>query len=89
MLPPMPWRVGPQPSQRPWRREVVERVAHLADVDDVEREVVEVAVALVDQRHHVVVAVDVEPDAAVAEVVGDGHAQLARVEVGLLGDRAR
>ena len=43
--------------------EVVEHVAHLPDVDRVEREVVEVRVAEVDERHHVVVGVDVEPDA--------------------------
>jgi hypothetical protein len=35
--------------------EVVEGVAHLADVDDVEGQVVEVGVALVDERHDVVV----------------------------------
>jgi hypothetical protein len=38
--------------------------------------------------HHVVVAVDVEPDAAVAEPVRQRHPEHARVEVGLLVDRA-
>ena len=48
-------------------REVVEQIAHLADVDDVERQVVEVRVARLDERHDVVLGVDVEPDAGVAE----------------------
>ena len=62
--------------------EVVERDAHLADVDDVEGEVVEVGLALVDERHHVVVGVDVEPDAVLAEPVGELHARDPRCRSG-------
>ena len=69
--------------------EVVEQVAHLADVDGVEGEVVEVRVALVDERHHVVVGVDVEPDARLAEPVGDLHPEHVRVEGDVRPDVAR
>ena len=60
--------------------EVVEHVAHLPDVDRLEREVVEVRVAEVDERHHVVVGVDVEPDPGLAEPVGDAHPEHVDVE---------
>ena len=59
---------------------------HLPDVDDVEGEVVEVRVALVHERHDVVVGADVQPHAAVAEPVGQPHAEHVDVEVLLLVD---
>ena len=88
MLPPTPWRAGPQPSQRPWRRELVEQVAHLPDVDGIEREMVEVRGALADQRHHVVVGVDVEPDALLAETVAEPHPEHLGVEADAVVERA-
>ena len=66
MLPAIPCRVGPsRASAVPG--EVIEHVAHLADVDGLEGEVVKMGVADVDQGHHVVVGVDVKPDARVTE----------------------
>ena len=62
---------------------MVQHVAHLTDVDDIEREVVEVAVTLVDECHHVMVAVDVKPHSAVAEVVTEPHAEDLVVKVAL------
>jgi hypothetical protein len=67
---------------------MVEEVAHLAHVDGVEGEVVEVRVSLVHERHHVVVGVDVQPDAAVTEPVGDPHAEHVRVEGHPVPERA-
>ena len=60
--------------------DVVEHVAHLPDVDRVEGEMMEVRVAEVDQRHHVVVGVDVEPDPGLAEPVGEAHPENVGVE---------
>ena len=80
MFPAIPWRVGPPRDPAAVPGEMVEQVAHLADVDDVECEVVEVRVARVDERHHVVLGVDVEPDARLAEPVGDLHPEHLRVE---------
>jgi hypothetical protein len=50
--------------------EVVERDAELAPVDELEGEVMHVGEALVEQREDVVVAVDVQPAALVADPVG-------------------
>jgi hypothetical protein len=50
--------------------EVVEGHAQLAPVRQLEREVVEVGVALAHERRRVVVGVDVQPGALVAEAVG-------------------
>src|SRR4051812_42667350 len=61
-------------------------IAHLADVHPVEREGVEVAVALVNQSHPMVVGVDVQPHAAVAEPVRQAHPERIDVEVLLLLD---
>ena len=80
MLPAMPWRAGPHAEPAAVPGEVVEHVAHLPDVDGVEGEVVEVAIAEVDERHHVVVGADVEPDARLAEPVRDPHAEHLGVE---------
>ena len=46
--------------------EVVERDPHLAEVDELEGEVVEVGRFLLDERVDVVIGVQVEPDALVA-----------------------
>ncbi len=51
--------------------QVVERDSHLAEVAQLEREVVEVRRFLLEHRVDVVVGVQVEPDALVAEPVGD------------------
>ena len=75
----MPWRAPAEPASVP--TEMVERHPHLPDVHHVEGEVVQVAVALVHERHHVVVAIDVEPYAPVAEPVRYPHAEHARVEL--------
>ncbi len=89
MLPPTPWRVGPQPSQRPCRPRwsSAARICPMSTTSKARW--CRWRVALVDQRHHVVVGVDVEPDAVLAEPVGHGHAEHARVEVDLLRHRAR
>jgi hypothetical protein len=60
---------------------MVERHPHLPDVHYVEGEVVQVAVALVHERHNVVIAAYVEPHAPVAEPVRYPHAEHARVEL--------
>ena len=67
----------------------VEQVAHLPDVDGVEREVVEVRDALGDQRHHVVVGVDVEPDALCPQPVAHPHPEHLGVEPRSLVERGR
>src|SRR5918998_9980 len=69
--------------------QMVERHPHLADVNDVEGQVVQVAVALVHERHYVVVAVYVEPYATFAEPVRDPHAEHTRVELHAVRDLAR
>ncbi len=84
---PVPCRPPAEPAPVPG--EVVEEVAHLPDVDRVEGQVVEVGVPSVDERHHMVVGVDVEPHAAVAEPVGDPHAEHLGVEGHTVMDRAR
>ena len=61
--------------------EVIEGDAQVAPVDEVEREVMEVRGRLADQRHHVVVGVDVQPHALAAEVVGHAHAERVAVEI--------
>ena len=75
---PVPRRPPPEPAPVPG--DVVEHVAHLPDVDDLEGEVVEVGVAEVDERHHVVVGADVEPDARLAEPVREPHPEHLGVE---------
>src|SRR5439155_748632 len=60
--------------------DVVEQVPHLADVDRLEGEVVEVRTAEVEERQHVVVGVDVKPDARVTEPVGHVHPEHLGVE---------
>src|SRR5436309_10814304 len=65
-------------------REVVEGDSELAPVDELEREVVQVRVALVDEGEGVVIGVDVQPDARAAEAVGDAHPEYLRVEGRLL-----
>ena len=75
---PVPGRPPAEPAPVPG--EVVEHVAHLPDVHGVEGEVVEVRVAEVDERHHVVVRVDVEPDARLAEPVREPHPEHLGVE---------
>ena len=84
---PVPRRAPRDPAPVP--REMVEQVAHLPDVDDVEREVVEVGVTRLDERHHVVLRVDVEPDAGLAEPVGDLHPEHVAVERDVGADVAR
>ena len=74
----VPHRAPPEPAAV--AGQPVEQVAHLADVDDVEGEVVEVRVALVDQRHHVVVGADAKPDPLCAEAVADAHPEDVAVE---------
>ncbi len=61
--------------------EMIEGDAQRSPVDEVEREVMEMRRRLADQRHHVVVGVDVQPYALGAEVVGDRHAERVAVEV--------
>ena len=80
---------GPPPEPAAVAAEMVQRGAHLPEIDQVEGEVVEVRRALVDQRHHVMVRVDVEPDAPVAEPVRHAHAEHVRVERDVLTERAR
>ena len=55
--------------------EVVEGMRSIPRVDHVEGQVVEVRVALVHERHHVVVGVDVEPDPVAGQPVRDPHAE--------------
>jgi hypothetical protein len=59
---------------------MVEGDAKLAPVGHLQREVVEVRIALGHQGDDVVVAVDVEPGPLVAEAVGQAHAQDVAVE---------
>ena len=61
-------------------REVVEHVAHLPDVDDIEGEVMEVRLARLHERHDVMLRADVEPHARCAEPVGDAHPERFDVE---------
>ena len=75
---PVPGRSPREPPPVPG--DVVEEIAHLADVDRLEREVVEVRVADIDEGHHVVVAADVEPDARLVEPVRDLHPEHLGVE---------
>ena len=44
-------------------RQMIEGDAHLAPIHQLEREVVDVCDALVEERQHVVVAIDVQPHA--------------------------
>jgi hypothetical protein len=62
---------------------MVKRIAHVPDVAQLEGKVMKVGSALVDQRHHVVVGVDVQPHASVAQPVGDPHAQRLGVKAQL------
>ena len=89
MLPPTPWRVGPQPSQRPWRPRwsSASRIWPMSTTSSARWW--KWRVALVDQRHLVVVGADVQPHAAVAEPVGQPHAEHVDVEVLLLVDARR
>ena len=66
--------------------EVIERDAHLADVDDIEGEVVEMRCGWVglNQCHNVVVRVDVEPDSVLTEPVCELHTEGLGVEAALL-----
>ena len=79
MFPAMPWR-GPPRHPAAVAGEVVEQVTHLPDVDRVEGEMMEMRVAEIDERHHVVVGVDVEPDARITEPVGEPHPEHLGVE---------
>ena len=76
------WRPGP-PGDRPAvLGEVVERDPHLAPVGELEGEVVDVAVALVEEGDDVVVAVGVHPHRSVADPVADPEAEDALVPLG-------
>ena len=67
---------------------MVEGDPELAPVDHLEREVMEVGVALLHEGEHVVVSVHVEPDSLVAEAVGDTHPQHLRIEARLRSEVA-
>ena len=79
----LPERVAHGPPAEPATvlAEVIEGDAQVAPVDEIEREVVKVRRRLADERHHVMVGVDVQPHALDAQVVGDRHAERVAVEV--------
>ena len=61
--------------------EMIERHPQRAPIDQVEREMMEMRGRLADQRHHVMVGVDVQPHALCAEVVGHPHPEHITIEI--------
>ena len=59
---------------------MVERDPQLAPVGQLEREMVEVVVALADERDRVVIGAEVQPRALVAEAIGEPHPEHVAVE---------
>ena len=88
MFPAIPCRVGPHETQRPWRARWSSRSRIFPMSTTSKARWWKCGSPVVDERHHVVLGVDVEPDAGLAEPVGDPHPEHVRVERDVRVDRA-